>query len=42
MAERASGSMSSEGEELEFLCDYEKKRLENIRHNQEMLKLLGL
>ncbi len=33
-------SSSSAGEE-EFLCDYEKKRLENIRKNQEMLKSLG-
>ena len=31
--------MSSECEEVEFLCDYEKKRLENIRQNQEMLKM---
>ena len=32
---------SSEGEEEEFLCDYERERLENIKKNQEMLKHLG-
>ena len=25
----------------EVLCDYEKKRLENIKKNQEMMKTLG-
>ena len=32
---------SSEEEELEYLCEYEKKRLDNIKLNQEMLKMLG-
>ena len=31
--------MSSEGEE--FLCDYEKERLKNIKKNQEVLRVLG-
>ena len=25
----------------EVLCDYEKKRLENVKKNQEMMKTLG-
>ena len=35
-----SESSSCSGGE-EFLCDYEKQRLENIKENQEMLKMLG-
>ncbi len=42
MAEVPSISeLSSETDEEEFLCDYEKQRLENIKENQHMLKMLG-
>ncbi len=35
-----SSTSGGEGEEG-VLCNYERKRLENIRRNQEMLKTLG-
>ena len=41
MAVSGSPSSSSSGGEEEFLCDYEKERLENIKKNQEMLRMLG-
>lgn len=39
MASTSESEVSSNGEEL--LCNYEKERLENIKHNEKMLKLLG-
>ena len=36
----SSSSLESEGGNEE-LCEYEKKRMENIRRNQEMMKSLG-
>ena len=34
-------SSAGESESEEELCDYEKRRLDNIRRNQEMMKSLG-
>lgn len=39
MAFTSESEVSSNGEEL--LCNYEKERLENIKHNEKMLKILG-
>ena len=36
-----SWSCSEESELEEELCDYEKRRLDNIRRNQEMMRSLG-
>lgn len=41
MAVRSSSETTSSEDEEEFLCDYEKKRLENIKQNQAMLRMLG-
>lgn len=43
MAEKdvSSSSEWSSGPEEEFVCDYEKERLQNIKQNQEILKFLG-
>ena len=40
------GSSSDEGSSYDsdgevYLCEYEKERLQNIKENQEMLKILG-
>ena len=32
---------SGESESEEELCDYEKRRLDNIRRNQQMMRSLG-
>ena len=37
----SESSSSSTSEEEEFLSNYEKQRLENIKENQQMLKMLG-
>lgn len=42
MAVSSGNSGCSSGTEEEVLCDYEKERLENIKHNQDMLKMLGM
>ena len=34
-------SSTGESKSEEELCDYEKRRLDNIRRNQEMMKSLG-
>ena len=34
-------SSAGESESEDELCDYEKRRLDNIRRNQEMMKSLG-
>jgi hypothetical protein len=34
-------SSAGESESEEELCDYEKRRLDNIRRNQQMMKSLG-
>jgi hypothetical protein len=34
-------SSVGESESEEELCDYEKRRLDNIRRNQQMMKTLG-
>ena len=39
-SEVSSSSLESEAEKEE-LCEYEKKRIENIRRNQEMMRSLG-
>ena len=36
-----SWSCSGESESEEELCDYEKRRLDNIRRNQQMMRSLG-
>lgn len=38
----ATSSESCSELEEEFLCDYEKQRLDNIKKNEEMLKMLGM
>ena len=35
------GEYSSEDSADEYLCEYEKKRLENIKKNHELLRSLG-
>ena len=36
-----SWSGSETDSEVEDLCDYEKRRLDNIRRNQQMMRSLG-
>ena len=41
MADDSSSTSETEGPGEQYICDYERERLKNIKENQEMLKMLG-